>query len=176
MLCGELIALMATGIWLFFLYRPTQAQAWDDIATLHSDVTFGVVVREIHRVASFLALCTAAVVGVLVVVDGALRRRPARSVAIAGALVFVVAAASVSGYLLPWDQLALWAVTVGTNMNGYRPLFGDQVRFVLLGGQEIGTSTLLRWLVIHGALLGPTAVALAAVARGRKSSDATNDR
>ena len=40
---------------------------------------------------------------------------------------------SFTGYLLPWDQLALWAVTVGTNMMGYTPVFGDQVRFVLLG-------------------------------------------
>ena len=45
---------------------------------------------------------------------------------------------SFTGYLLPWDQLALWAVTVGTNMMGYTPVFGSQVRFVLLGGVEIG--------------------------------------
>ena len=56
---------------------------------------------------------------------------------------------SFTGYLLPWDQLALWAVTVGTNMMGYTPVFGDQVRFVLLGGKEIGTDTLLRWYVLH---------------------------
>jgi hypothetical protein len=56
---------------------------------------------------------------------------------------------SFTGYLLPWDQLALWAVTVGTNMMGYTPVFGSQVRFVLLGGVEIGTDTLLRWYVLH---------------------------
>ena len=56
---------------------------------------------------------------------------------------------SFTGYLLPWDQLALWAVTVGTNMMGYTPVFGTQVRFVLLGGGEIGTDTLLRWYVLH---------------------------
>ena len=56
---------------------------------------------------------------------------------------------SFTGYLLPWDQLALWAVTVGTNMMGYTPVFGSQVRFVLLGGKEIGTDTLIRWYVLH---------------------------
>ena len=56
---------------------------------------------------------------------------------------------SFTGYLLPWDQLALWAVTVGTNMMGYTPVFGSQVRFVLLGGVEIGSETLLRWYVLH---------------------------
>ena len=56
---------------------------------------------------------------------------------------------SFTGYLLPWDQLALWAVTVGTNMMGYTPVFGTQVRFVLLGGVEIGSDTLLRWYTLH---------------------------
>ncbi len=41
---------------------------------------------------------------------------------------------SFTGYLLPWDQLAIWAVTVGTNMMGYTPVFGRQVKFVLIGG------------------------------------------
>jgi quinol-cytochrome oxidoreductase complex cytochrome b subunit len=56
---------------------------------------------------------------------------------------------SFTGYLLPWDQLALWAVAVGTNMMGYSPVIGEQVRFVLLGGVEIGAETLLRWYVLH---------------------------
>ena len=60
---------------------------------------------------------------------------------------------SFTGYLLPWDQLALWAVTVGTNMMGYTPVFGGEVRFVLLGGVEIGPETLLRWYVLHVLLL-----------------------
>ena len=55
---------------------------------------------------------------------------------------------SFTGYLLPWDQLALWAVTVGTNMMWYTPVFGEQVRFVLLGG-EIGTDTLLCQYVLN---------------------------
>ena len=60
---------------------------------------------------------------------------------------------SFTGYLLPWDQLSMWAVAVGTNMMGYTPVFGDQVRFVLLGGKEIGAETLLRWYVLHVLML-----------------------
>jgi quinol-cytochrome oxidoreductase complex cytochrome b subunit len=56
---------------------------------------------------------------------------------------------SFTGYLLPWDQLALWAVTVGTNMMGYTPVFGRQVKFVLVGGGEVGPPTLIRWYVLH---------------------------
>jgi quinol-cytochrome oxidoreductase complex cytochrome b subunit len=51
--------------------------------------------------------------------------------------------------LLPWDQLGIWAVTVGTNMAGATPFVGDQVRFLLIGGYEIGDSALVRWYVLH---------------------------
>src|SRR6266542_3281900 len=56
---------------------------------------------------------------------------------------------SFTGYLLPWDQLAIWAVAVGTSMMGYTPVIGNQVRFVLLGSVEIGPATLIRWYVLH---------------------------
>jgi quinol-cytochrome oxidoreductase complex cytochrome b subunit len=56
---------------------------------------------------------------------------------------------SFSGYLLPWDQLALWAVTVGTNMGSYAPVFGNQVTFALIGGIQITADTLLRFYVLH---------------------------
>ena len=56
---------------------------------------------------------------------------------------------SFTGYLLPWDQLALWAVTVGTNMMGYTPVFGSQVKFVLIGGSRSAPPPCLRWYVLH---------------------------
>ena len=56
---------------------------------------------------------------------------------------------SFTGYLLPWDQLALWAVTVGGNMGGYVPVFGEQVTFALVGGVQITADTLLRFYVLH---------------------------
>jgi quinol-cytochrome oxidoreductase complex cytochrome b subunit len=60
---------------------------------------------------------------------------------------------SFTGYLLPWDQLAFWAVTVGTEMAGYVPLIGEQVKEVLLGGPTVDSSTLLRFYVLHVAVL-----------------------
>ena len=64
-------------------------------------------------------------------------------------LLFLTLLLSFTGYLLPWDQLALWAVTVGGNMAGFVPVFGDQVTFALLGGVEITGATLLRFYVLH---------------------------
>jgi quinol-cytochrome oxidoreductase complex cytochrome b subunit len=66
---------------------------------------------------------------------------------------------SFTGYLLPWDQLAYWAITVGTSMAGYVPYIGDTVQEILLGGTTVSSATLLRFYVLHVAVL-PTAVVL----------------
>ena len=63
-----------------------------------------------------------------------------------------------TGYLLPWDQLAFWAITVGTNIIGYMPVLGRPVRFLLLGGHIIGENALLRFYVLHCVILPLLAV------------------
>jgi quinol-cytochrome oxidoreductase complex cytochrome b subunit len=60
---------------------------------------------------------------------------------------------SFTGYLLPWDQLAFWAITVGTNIAAYAPFVGDQLKYLLLGGHAIGPMTLLRFYVMHCVML-----------------------
>jgi quinol-cytochrome oxidoreductase complex cytochrome b subunit len=60
---------------------------------------------------------------------------------------------SFTGYLLPWDQLAFWAITVGTNIAAAVPLVGETIRQFLLGGTIIGQPTLIRFYVLHCALL-----------------------
>jgi quinol-cytochrome oxidoreductase complex cytochrome b subunit len=66
---------------------------------------------------------------------------------------------SFTGYLLPWDQLAYWAITVGTSMAGYVPFIGDTVQEILLGGTTVSSATLLRFYVLHVAVL-PAAVVI----------------
>ena len=56
---------------------------------------------------------------------------------------------SFTGYLLPWDQLSIWAVTVGTNMAKYAPIAGPYTRYLMLGGHAVGDATLLRFYVMH---------------------------
>ena len=62
-------------------------------------------------------------------------------------LLFLTIMLSFTGYLLPWDQIAYWAITIGTNMGGYAPLFNTPVKRILLGGVEVGQNTLLRFYV-----------------------------
>jgi quinol-cytochrome oxidoreductase complex cytochrome b subunit len=69
--------------------------------------------------------------------------------AIGAVLLFCTFFLSFTGYLLPWDQLGIWAVTVGTNMAGATPFVGEPVRFLLIGGYEISDNTLVRWYVLH---------------------------
>ena len=65
---------------------------------------------------------------------------------------------SFTGYLLPWDQLAYWAVTVGTQMAAYVPFVGEQVQSLMLGGSTVGSATLLRFYVLHVAVLPTTLI------------------
>src|ERR1019366_4029777 len=68
-----------------------------------------------------------------------------------------------TGYLLPWDQLAFWAITVGTNIGSYAPLVGARIRELLLGGHTAGESALLRFYVLHVAVLPAVATLLTMV-------------
>jgi quinol-cytochrome oxidoreductase complex cytochrome b subunit len=142
------LCLGGLSFFLFF-YRTTAAQAWNDIYTLQTSVTFGLLVRNMHRWAAHLMVLSVFLHMARVFYHGAYKPPREFNWVIGVILLTLTLLLSFTGYLLPWDQLALWAVTVGTNMMGYTPVFGDQVRFVLLGGKEIGTDTLLRWYVLH---------------------------
>ena len=147
------IHLTVTGIFLMFFYRPTTAMAWSDIQTLQTAVGFGLLVRNMHRWAAHLMVLSVFLHMARVFYHGAYKPPREFNWVIGVMLLQFTLLLSFTGYLLPWDQLALWAVTVGTNMIGFTPVFGDQVRFVLLGGVEIGTDTLLRWYTLHVLML-----------------------
>jgi quinol-cytochrome oxidoreductase complex cytochrome b subunit len=147
------ILLTVTGIFLMFFYRPTTAQAWNDIYTLQTSVTFGLLVRNMHRWGAHLMVLSVFLHMARVFYHGAYKPPREFNWVIGVILLTLTLLLSFTGYLLPWDQLALWAVTVGTNMMGYTPVFGTEVRFVLLGGVEIGSETLLRWYVLHVLML-----------------------
>jgi quinol-cytochrome oxidoreductase complex cytochrome b subunit len=148
----DLVALAVTGATLHFRYRPATASAVD-------------AVREIHRVASAVFIWTAAVFAVLQLAA----RRWSRCAS--AATVFVLAlAASFTGFLLPWDQLALWAVTIGSGYRGYTWLFDhDVVRFVIIRQSRIGLGTLRFWYVVHAALVLPLTVSLRLASRSRRA-------
>lgn len=161
----EVVVLIATGIALFFVYRPTANAAWDDLVLARaSGGGFANGVRTAHRIASQLAVPTAIAAGVLTAVSWNANLRRWAGGAIGIGIGSTALAASLTGFLLPWDQLAVWSVSVGTNMDGYRPIFRDEVRFALMGGTEVHRETLIRWLIVHMLVLGPALLAAVGLA------------
>jgi quinol-cytochrome oxidoreductase complex cytochrome b subunit len=78
-------------------------------------------------------------------------------------LLFLTVFLSFTGYLLPWDQIAFWAITIGTNMANFAPLFNKPSQLLLLGGIEVGQNTLLRFYVLHVILMPLVAAVFLAV-------------
>lgn len=147
------MVLTVTGVFLMFFYRPTAEQAWADIQSLETAVYFGSFVRNMHRWAAHLMVLSVFLHMARVFYHGAYKAPREFNWVIGIILLTLTLLLSFTGYLLPWDQLALWAVTVGTNMMGYSPVLRENVQFVLLGGNVISGDTLLRWYVLHVFLL-----------------------
>ena len=146
------LVLTFTGLLLMFYYRPTVEYAFVDILDLREQVPFGIM-REVHRWGAHAMVITVWIHMFRVFMTGSYKPPREFNWVIGVILLTLTLLLSFTGYLLPWDQLALWAVTVGTNMMGYTPVFGSQIKFVLLGGVEIGPNTLLRWYVLHVLML-----------------------
>ncbi len=124
------IILTVTGIFLMFFYRPTSVNAWHDIKTLETAVTFGSLVRNMHRWGAHLMVLSVFLHMSRVFYHGAYKPPREFNWVVGVMLLQFTLLLSFTGYLLPWDQLALWAVTVGTNMMGYTPVFGNLARHV----------------------------------------------
>lgn len=154
-----LLILTLTGVVLMFLYVPSVERAYPTIKDLEYAVSFGAFFRATHRIAAHLMVAVVFLHMVRVFFTGAYRNgvlagqnRPLNWW-IGLVMLVVTLFLSFTGYLLPWDQLAYWAVTVGTNIARAVPAFGEQIRFFLLGGHEINQSTLIRFYVLHCVFL-----------------------
>ncbi|HEX6971088.1 MAG TPA: cytochrome b N-terminal domain-containing protein, partial [Limnochordia bacterium] len=139
------VILTITGVFLMFYYIPSTRDAYDSIISLDTSVTFGQFVRNMHRWAAHAMVILAILHMTRVFYTGAYKPPREFNWVIGVVLLTLTFLLSFTGYLLPWDQLAYWAITVGTNMGGSTPFIGKQVRLALLGGFEIGQATLIRW-------------------------------
>jgi len=157
------IVLTVTGVILMFYYRPTAEYAYADMKYLEHDVPFGMFLRNMHRWAAHLMVITVWLHMLRVFLTGSYKP-PREFNWVVGVLLLVLTLLlSFTGYLLPWDQLAMWAITVGTNMARATPLLGyegpfgselgmkpdNDIRFLLLGGTQVGPPALLRFYVLH---------------------------
>jgi quinol-cytochrome oxidoreductase complex cytochrome b subunit len=153
------LLLTVSGVLLMFYYRPATTVAYQDMQDLQTIIDFGLLLRNIHRYSAHAMVIVVFMHMLRVFYTGSYRPPREFNWGVGAILLFLTFFLSFTGYLLPWDQLAIWAVTVGTNMAGATPYIGDQVRFLLIGGYDIGDNTLIRWYVLHVIAL-PLATAI----------------
>jgi quinol-cytochrome oxidoreductase complex cytochrome b subunit len=163
-----------TGLLLMFYYRPVPEYAYVDMKTLEYAVQFGITLRNLHRWGAHLMVITVMLHMLRVFLTGSYRPPREFNWVIGVLLLVLTLLLSFTGYLLPWDQLAFWAVTVGTNMAAATPFIGaegpfhglmgttplNDVRFLLLGDMKVGSNALLRFYVLHCVGLPLVAVVL----------------
>ncbi len=144
---------MATGILLKFIYVPTPVDAYASVQLIVNQVPFGRLVRNLHHwCANFLVVVL--MLHMLRVFFTGAFHGPRQFNWIIGLVLFaMVLAANLSGYLLPYDQLAYWAVTVFTAMLGYIPGIGSGLQQTLGNGAELGPRTLPFFFSMHTAVL-----------------------
>ncbi len=147
------VILVVTGVYLMFFYTPAVGSAYGDMQRLRTGVGFGQLIRNVHRWTAHLMVLVVLLHLVRVFCAGAYKRPREFNWVIGVVLLLLTLAFSFTGYLLPWDQLSFWAVTVGTNLVQYVPLLGKTLQNLLIGGDQIGQPTLLRFYALHVAVL-----------------------
>ncbi len=157
-----------TGVLLMFYYRPTIEMAYNDMTGLRDVVSLGVL-RELHRWGAHAMVIAVWLHMYRVFLTGSYKKPREFNWVVGVVLLVLTLLLSFTGYLLPWDQLAIWAVTVGSNMARAVPLLGHEgpvqqiltvggidmitsgsdSRFVLLGARSVCEETLNRFYVLH---------------------------
>ena len=143
------LALTVTGVMLMFYYVPSPERAFNDIGDLETNVRFGMLMRNMHRWMAHAMVISVFLHMMRVFYTGAYKPPREFNWVVGVILLVLTLLLSYTGYLLPWDQLAIWAVTVGMNMAGTAPLLGEDTRQILLGGMEVGDAALIRFYTLH---------------------------
>lgn len=139
----------ATGILLAFYYQPTPETAYASIQYIESQVHFGAAIRAIHHWAAngMILMCVAHMLRVFIM--GAFK--PPRELNwVSGVFLLILTLAfGFTGYLLPWDQRAYWATTVGSEIAGSLPVIGNLALVFLRVGWDVSAQTLSRFYALH---------------------------
>lgn len=158
---GLFILLVLTGALLMLYYRPSAPQAYWDMKDLQFVVSSGQFLRNMHRWSAHAMVAIVFLHMLRVFYRGAYRPPKEFNWVIGVILLVTTILLSYTGYLLPWDQLSFWGISVGTNMIRAMPLgVGEKVSFLLLGGNIVGENALVRFYVLHCFIIPVAAVML----------------
>ena len=156
---GAFLILLLTGIPLMLYYHPSSPQAYADMKDLRFVVSAGVFLRNLHRWSAHAMVLLVFAHTFKVFYRGAYRPPREFNWVVGVVLLLITLLLSYTGYLLPWDQLAFWAITVGSNLLSSVPVLGAKIRFLMLGGNTVNANALLRFYVLHCVIL-PLAAAM----------------
>jgi ubiquinol-cytochrome c reductase cytochrome b subunit len=138
-----------TGAILMVYYTPSPTAAYADMQRIISDVPLGRLLRNMHRLGAHFMVAVV-ILHMMRTYFTASYKAPRQFIWVTGVILLLFTLVlSFSGYLLPWDQLAYWAVTIGSSMAEAAPLFGSAVNLLVRGGVDIGAGTLLRFYLLH---------------------------
>ena len=145
--------LIGTGLLLKFYYLPSPEKAYESILYLENRVLFGQLIRNIHHWSANLALVVVFLHFIRVFLTGAFHPPRQLNWVVGLSLFLLVLLSNFTGYLLPWDQLSFWAVTISVGMLEYIPVGGLWLQALIQGGTEVGPATLSNFYAIHTAVL-----------------------
>lgn len=148
-----------TGFILMIFYTPSTDTAYFDMLNILGNVPFGQLMRNVHRLSAELMVAIVVLHMLRVFITGSYKVPRSFNWLVGMTLLFITLGFSFSGYLLPWDQLSYWAITIGTSVADSIPLIGAQVQTLLAGGPEVGQLGLLRFYTLHVIIL-PVALAI----------------
>ena len=147
------ILLLGTGVLLKFVYQPIPEKAYESILQLQNQVSFGRLIRNLHHWSANALILVAFLHLLRVLFTGAFHAPRQFNWVIGSASFLVILFSNFTGYLLPWDQLAYWAITICTGMLEYMPGVGLWLQKLIQGGPEVGPGTLSNFYAIHTAVL-----------------------
>jgi ubiquinol-cytochrome c reductase cytochrome b subunit len=147
-----------TGLILMIYYTPSPTEAYSSILNLMSNVPYGKLMRDMHRLGAEAMVIFTLLHMLRTYLTGSYKKERSFTWLTGVALLGITLFLSFSGYLLPWDQLAYWAVTIGTSMAEAAPLFGNETNLLMRGAPDIGAGGLLRFYLLHVVLLPLAAI------------------
>jgi quinol-cytochrome oxidoreductase complex cytochrome b subunit len=143
------LLLIGTGVLMMFVYEPAPGAAYASVVRFQNDLLFGKFVRSVHHWSANLLIAVVTLHLLRVFFTGGFHFPRQFNWVIGLGLLACVVASNFTGYLLPWDQLSYWAITISTGMLSYVPIIGEWLQRTARGGDEIGQATLITFYTLH---------------------------
>jgi quinol-cytochrome oxidoreductase complex cytochrome b subunit len=148
-----ILLLFGTGLLMKFYYLPFPDKAYESITYLSNNVLFGSLIRNIHYWSANILIIVVFLHFLRVFFTSAFHPPRQFNWVIGLGLFIIILLFNLTGYLLPWDQLSFWAITICTGMMDYIPVIGKWMQNIVRGGADVGSSTLSIFYATHTAFL-----------------------